>query len=47
MRTTRTIGALAACGVLAAGAGLGMAATHQKPAATGAQAKVTVYKSPT
>ena len=47
MRTKRAIGVLAACGVLAAGVGLGVAA-QQKPAApAGAQAKVTVYKSPT
>jgi hypothetical protein len=42
----RTIGVLAASGVLAAGIGLGVAA-QQKPAPAGAQPKVTVYKSPT
>jgi hypothetical protein len=45
----RTIGVLAASGVLAAGVGLGVAA-QQKPAApsaSGTPAKVTVYKSPT
>jgi hypothetical protein len=47
MTMKRTIGVLAASGVLAAGVGLGVAA-QQKPAATAsAQPKVTVYKSPT
>ena len=42
----RTIGVLAASAVLAAGVGLGVAA-QQKPTPSGAQPKVTVYKSPT
>ena len=43
----RTIGVLAASGVLAAGVGLGIAAEQKPVAPAGAQPKVTVYKSPT